>query len=149
MDGHWIKAPFDFFFFFFLNFYLTNEFWKQLILIAKQCFNLNECDFPPLLSPATRSRPPVKYVGPVRKPIRRVLKSFAEGYEAFRSTVLLTYYVPVSMSHSLLYQPIVTNSSCASPARTTTENFPSHMPSICYITITHKIFQINSSFHVK
>ena len=36
------------------------------------CFNLNECDFPPLPSPATRSKPirrqnPVKYVGPVRK----------------------------------------------------------------------------------
>ena len=39
------------------------------------CFNLNECDFPPLPSPATRSKPlyaPVKYVGPVRKPFRRL-----------------------------------------------------------------------------
>ena len=38
------------------------------------CFNLNECDFPPLPSPATRSKPfhsPVKCVGPVRKPVRR------------------------------------------------------------------------------
>ena len=38
------------------------------------CFNLNECDFPPLPSPATRSKPlhsPVKYVGLLRKPIRR------------------------------------------------------------------------------
>ena len=41
------------------------------------CFNLNECDFPPLPSPGTRSKPlysPVKYVGPVCKPIRRLLK---------------------------------------------------------------------------
>ena len=41
------------------------------------CFNLNECDFPLLPSPATRSKPlysPVKYVGPVRKPIRRLFK---------------------------------------------------------------------------
>ena len=38
------------------------------------CFNLNECDFPPLPSPATRSKPlhsPVTCVGLVRKPIRR------------------------------------------------------------------------------
>ena len=39
------------------------------------CFNLNECDFPPLPAPATRSTPlhsPVKCVGrkPVRKPVR-------------------------------------------------------------------------------
>ena len=42
------------------------------------CFNLNGCDFPPL--PATTSKhlySPVKHVGPVRKPIRRLFKSFA------------------------------------------------------------------------
>ena len=36
------------------------------------CFNLNECDFPPLPSPATRCKPiysPVKCMGPVCKPI--------------------------------------------------------------------------------
>ena len=35
------------------------------------CFNLNECDFPHLAFPATRSKPlhsPVKCVGPVHKP---------------------------------------------------------------------------------
>ena len=39
------------------------------------CFNLNECDFPPLPSPATRSKSsyaPVKYVGPARKPFRHL-----------------------------------------------------------------------------
>ena len=30
----------------------------------------------------------VKYVGPVRKPIRHVFKSFAQGYESFRSAIL-------------------------------------------------------------
>ena len=45
------------------------------------CFNLNECNFPPLPSPATTSKPfysLVKYVGPVRKSIRRLFKSFAQ-----------------------------------------------------------------------
>ena len=67
------------------------------------CFNLNECDFPPLPSPATRSKPlysPVKYVGPVRKPIRRLLKTFAQGYEPFRSTVLPACSVPVSVPNA-------------------------------------------------
>ena len=62
------------------------------------CFNLNECDFPPLPSPATRSKPPydpVKYVGPVPKPFRRL---FAQVYELYRSTVLPAYSVPVSIS---------------------------------------------------
>ena len=61
------------------------------------CFNLNECDFPPLPSPATRSKPlysPVKYVGPVRKSISRLLKSFAQGYEPFCSTVYLFVLYP-------------------------------------------------------
>ena len=74
------------------------------------CFNLNECDFPPLLSPATRCKPiclPVKYVVPVHKPIRRVCKSFAQGYQPFRSTVLPVCFVLISMSHSSLYQPVV------------------------------------------
>ena len=64
---------------------------------------LNECDFPPLPSPATRTKPlysPVKYVGPVRKPIRRLLKTFAQGYEPFRSTVLPSCSVPVSISNA-------------------------------------------------
>ena len=55
------------------------------------CFNLNECDFLPMPSPATRSKPlhsPVKCVGPVRKLIRRLFKSFAQGYETFRLIVL-------------------------------------------------------------
>ena len=59
-------------------------------------FNLNERDFPPLPSPATRSKPlysPLKYVVPVSKPIRRLFKSFAKGYE-------LLYFV-VSRSRSL------------------------------------------------
>ena len=80
-------------------------------------FNLNECDFPPLPSPATRSKPlysPVKYVGPVRKTIRRLFKSFALGCEPFRSTVLPACSVPVSMSHSSFYQPVVTSAPCVS-----------------------------------
>ena len=39
------------------------------------CFNLNECDFPSLPSPATRCKPIfslAKYVSPVCKPICRV-----------------------------------------------------------------------------
>ena len=47
------------------------------------CFSLNECDFPALPSPVTRCKPlysPVKCVGPVRKPIRRVFKSLVQGY---------------------------------------------------------------------
>ena len=62
------------------------------------CFNLNECDLPPLPSPATRSKSPyapVKYVGPIRKPFRRL---FAQVYEPYRSTVLPAYSVPASIS---------------------------------------------------
>ena len=58
----------------------------------------NECDFPPLPSPATRSKPPyapVKYVCPVRKPFPRL---FAQVYEPCRSIVLPAYSVPVSTS---------------------------------------------------
>ena len=43
------------------------------MILSAACFNLNECDFPPLPSPATRSKPlhaPVKCVGLVRKPVR-------------------------------------------------------------------------------
>ena len=79
------------------------------------CFNLNDCDFPPLPSPATRSKhlySPVKYVGPVCKPIHHLLKSFAQGYEPFFSIVLPTCSIPVSMSHSPLYQPVVTSAPC-------------------------------------
>ena len=98
-------------------------------------FNLNERDLPPSLSPATTSKPlcsPVKYVGPVRKPIRRLFKSFLQGYEPFRSTVLPVCSVPVSMSHSSFYQPVVTSAPCISPVRITAATFPSHIPNICY-----------------
>ena len=50
------------------------------------CFNLNECNFPPLPFPATRSKPLyslVKYAGHVRKPIRLLFKLFAQGYASF------------------------------------------------------------------
>ena len=99
------------------------------------CFNLNECDFPPLPSPATRSKPlhsPVKCVGPVRKLDRGFFKSFAQGYEPFRLTVLPACSVPVSMSHSSLHQPVVTSAPCASPAKTATATFPTRIPNICY-----------------
>ena len=65
------------------------------------CFNLNECNFPPLSSPANRSKPlyfPKKHLGPVRKPIHLLFKSFAQGYETFRLTVLPACSIPVSMS---------------------------------------------------
>ena len=67
------------------------------------CFNLNECDFPSLLSLATISKPlhsPVKCVGrksvhkPVRKPVRCFFKSFAQAYEPFCSTALPVLYPP-------------------------------------------------------
>ena len=107
------------------------------------CFNLNECDFPPLPSPATTSKPlysPVKYVGPVCKPIRRLFKSFAQGYEPFCSTVLPACSVPISMSHSSLYQLVVTSAPCFSPDRITTATFPSHIPNICYTNASIRSF---------
>ena len=69
------------------------------------CFNLNQCDFPQLPSPATSSKPlysPVKYVGPVHKPIHCLCKSFGQGYEPFCSTVVPACSVFISMSHSSL-----------------------------------------------
>ena len=74
------------------------------------CFNLNECDFPPLPSPASRSKPlrsPVKCVDPVRKPIRPLVKSFAQGYKTFRLTVLPACSIPVSISDSSLHQNFI------------------------------------------
>ena len=78
------------------------------------CFDLNECDFPSLPSPATRSKPPVKYVGPCS--------------------------VPVSMSHRSLYQPVVTSAPCFSPVRMGTATFPSHIPNICYTNAAIRSF---------
>ena len=68
----------------------------------KNPYNLNECDFPPLPSPATRSRPPyapVKYVDPIHKPFRRLS---AQVYEPYRSTVSPAYSVPVSISKAFI-----------------------------------------------
>ena len=99
------------------------------------CFNLSNCDFPQLPFPATTSKTlysPVKYVGPVRKPIRRLFKSFAQVNKPFRSSVLPVCSVFVSMSHSLLYQPFVASAPCVSPVRITTATFPSHIPNTCY-----------------
>ena len=96
-------------------------------------FNLNECDFPPLPYPATKRKPicsSVKYVGPVLKPIRRVLKPFVQDYKTFRSTVLEVCTVPVSMLHSSLYQPVVTYVPYVIPFRIPTATFPSHIPNI-------------------
>ena len=101
------------------------------------CFNLNEYDFPPFPSPATRSKPlhsPVKCVGPVRKLVRCFFKSFAQAYEPFRLTVLPACCVPVLMSHSSLHQPVVTS------ARITTATFPSHIPNICYANAALRSF---------
>ena len=78
------------------------------------CFDLNECDFPSLPSPATRSKPPVKYVGPCS--------------------------VPVSISHRSLYQPVVTSAPCFSPVRMGTATFPSHIPNICYTNAAIRSF---------
>ena len=71
------------------------------MILSAACFNLNECDFPPLPSPATRCKPlhaPVKCLGPVRKPVRCFFKSFAQGYEPFRLAVLPPCSVPTSVS---------------------------------------------------
>ena len=98
-------------------------------------FNLNECDFPSLPSPATTSKPlysPVKYVVPVRKHIRRLFKSFAQFNKPFRSIVLPVCSVPDSKSHSSLHQPAVASAPCVSPVRIITTTFPSHIPNICY-----------------
>ena len=83
----------------------------------KKCsmLQLNECDFSALPSRATRCKPfysPIKCVAPVRKSIRPVFKSFAQGYEPFRSTVSPVFPVPVSVCHSPLYQPSVTSAPC-------------------------------------
>ena len=67
-------------------------------------------------------------MGPVRKPIRRVFKSFSQGYETFRSTVLRVCSVHVSMPHSSLYQPVITFVIYVSPVRIPTETFPSLIP---------------------
>ena len=99
------------------------------------CFDLNECGFPPLPSPATRSKTlhsPVKCVGPVRKPICCLFKSFAQGCEPFCLTVLPACSVPISMSHSSLQQPVVTSAHYVSPVRITTATFPSHLPNVYY-----------------
>ena len=98
------------------------------------CFNLNECDFPPLASPATTSKPlysPVTFFGPFREPIRRLFRSFPQVNKPFHLVVLPVCSVPVSMSHSSLYQPVVASAPCASPVRITTATFPSHIPNIC------------------
>ena len=110
------------------------------------CFNLNKCDFPPLPSPGTTFKPlysPVKYVGPVRKPIRPLFKSFAQGYEPFRSTALHACSVPISVSHSSLYQPVVTSAPCVSPVRITTATFLSHIPNICYTNASIRSYSSN------
>ena len=119
-----------------------------------ECFNLSQCDFPPLPSPATTSKPlysPVEYVGPVPKPIRRLFKSFAQGYEPFRSTVLPVCSIPVSMSHSSFYQPVVTSAPCVSPVRITTAAFPSHIPNICYTNVSIRTFssKLKTTFSLK
>ena len=85
--------------------------------------------------PATRCKPicsSVKYVGPVLKPIRRVLKPFVQDYKTFRSTVLEVCSVTVSMLHSSLYQPVVTYVPYVIPFRIPTATFPSHIPNIWY-----------------
>ena len=48
--------------------------------------------------------------------------------------------VPVSMSHSSLYQPVVTSAPCVSPVRITTATFPSHIPNICYTDASIRSF---------
>ena len=92
------------------------------------CFNLNEYNFPPLPSPTTRSKrlhSPVKFVGLVCKHICRLFKSFAQGSEPFRLTVLPACSGLVSMSHNSLHQPVVTSAPYASPVRIRTSTFPS------------------------
>ena len=89
MDGHRIIVALDFSLFYSDGLHLVekgNLRFRKSILKAIDSninansyknavwFNLNECDFSPLPSPATRSKPPVKYVCPVRKPIRCLFK---------------------------------------------------------------------------
>ena len=74
-------------------------------------------NFPPLPSHSTGSKTlysPVKYVGPVRKPIHRLLKTFAQGYEPFCSNVLPACSAPLSISNALIQffsSKLKTNSS--------------------------------------
>ena len=120
---------------------LPNQFWKQFILIAMQilakytvCVNLNKCDFPRLPSPATRFKPLyslIKCVGLVCKSICHLFKSFTQVYKHFCSTVWPTCSVPVSVSHSSLYQRAVSSAPCVSRVRIKTAAFPSHIPNIC------------------
>ena len=61
------------------------------------CFNLNECDFPPLRASATRSKPPyfpVKYVGPVCKAIRRVFNHLRKVMNLFIQLFYLLVLYP-------------------------------------------------------
>ena len=70
-------------------------------------------------------------------------------YEPFRSTVLPACSVPVSMSHSSLYQPVVTSAPCISPVRITTETFPSHIQNICYSNASIQSFSRHFSYVTK
>ena len=58
-----------------------------------------------------------------------MFKSFAQGYEPFRLTVLPVLHV--SVSHSSLYQPVFTSVPYVSPIRIPTATFHSHIPNIC------------------
>ena len=105
----------------------------QILYENAVCFNLNGCDSPPLPSAATTSKPlysPVKCVGPVRKPIHRLFRLFAQVSKPFRSVVL----------PSSLYQPAVASAPCVSPVRITSATFPSHIPNICYTDASTRSF---------
>ena len=70
-----------------------------------------------------------------------MFKSFAQGYEPFRLTVLPAFSVPVSMPHISLHQPVVTS---APYVRITTGTFPSHVPNICYTNALIRSFSSSS-----
>ena len=118
------------------------------------CFNLSERDFQQLPSPATRSKllySPVKYVGPVLNLSVLCFNHFAQIYEPSHSTFLPACSVSISMSHSSLYQPIVTSAPCVSPVRITTVTFLFHIPNISYTNASIRSFssKLNTTSSLK
>ena len=107
------------------------------------CFNLNECDFPELPSPATRCKllySPVKCVGPVCKPIRRVFIFLLKVMDLFvqLSYLFVLYPSQFLTVHSVnLLLPLRTG---VRTVRITTATFSSHIPNVCYTNASIRSF---------
>ena len=61
-----------------------------------------------------------------------MFRPFVQDYKPFPSTILPICSAPVTMSHSSLYQPVVTSVSYVSPVKIPTATFPFHIPNTYY-----------------